>query len=74
MQMSCYECALRPCGIFKPITPEELATINDLKKRHAALPAGAEIIRAGEDSPELYTRIPAGLSASKRCRTVAGRF
>lgn len=55
MQMSCYECALRPCGIFKPVTPEELATINDMKKRHAPLPAGTEIIRAGEDAPELYT-------------------
>lgn len=55
MQMSCYECALRPCGIFKPVTPEELATINDMKKRHLPLPAGSEIIRAGDDSPELYT-------------------
>jgi CRP-like cAMP-binding protein len=55
MQLSCYQCALRPCGVFKPITPEELATINDMKKRHLVLPAGAGIIGAGEDSPELYT-------------------
>lgn len=55
MQMSCYECALRPCGMFKPITPEELATINDMKKQHMVLPAGSQIIRPGEDSPQLYT-------------------
>jgi len=55
MQLSCYECTLRSCGLFKPVTPEQLATINDMKKQHIALPAGAEIIRAGEESPELYT-------------------
>lgn len=55
MQLSCYQCALRGCGIFKPVTPDELATINEMKKQHIALPAGAEIIRAGEKSPELYT-------------------
>ena len=41
--------------MFKPITAEELATIDALKKQHVKLPAGAEIIHAGEDSPELYT-------------------
>jgi CRP-like cAMP-binding protein len=41
--------------LFKPVTPKELATINDMKKQHIMLPAGAEIIRAGDDSPELYT-------------------
>lgn len=55
MQLSCYECALRACGLFKPVSPEELRTINDMKKEHIVLSAGAEIIRAGEDSPELYT-------------------
>jgi len=55
MQMSCYECALRPCGNFKPVTPKELAIINEMKKQHVALSAGAEIVRAGEDSPQLYT-------------------
>ncbi len=55
MHLSCYECALRPCGIFKPVTSEELRTINDMKKEHIVLPAGSEIIRAGEDSPELFT-------------------
>ena len=55
MPMTCYECALRPCGMFKPVTPDELATINALKKQHLALPAGTEIIRAGEDCSQLYT-------------------
>lgn len=55
MQISCFECALRPCGIFKPVTPEELATINDMKKQHIVLRAGTEIIRPGENSPQLFT-------------------
>ncbi len=55
MQPSCYECALRACGLFKPIAPEELATTNEMKKQHIFLPAGAEIICAGEESAELYT-------------------
>ena len=45
MQLSCYQCELRACGLFKPITADELATINDLKKQHVELPAGAEIIQ-----------------------------
>ena len=55
MQLSCYQCALRKCGLFKPVTPDELAAIDNLKKQHIMLSAGAEIIRAGEESPELYT-------------------
>ena len=55
MQLTCYECALRACGLFKPVTPEELRSINDIKREHLLTPAGAEILRAGEDSPELYT-------------------
>lgn len=55
MQVSCFECHLRACGIFKPITPNELGTINEIKRDHVMMPAGAEIIRAGEDSPEIYT-------------------
>jgi CRP-like cAMP-binding protein len=55
MQVSCFECALRACGLFKPVTHGELSSINDIKRDHLSLPAGAEIIRAGEDSPELYT-------------------
>jgi CRP-like cAMP-binding protein len=55
MQVSCFDCALRACGLFKPITQAELNSINDIKRDHVLLPAGAEIIRAGDDCPELYT-------------------
>jgi CRP-like cAMP-binding protein len=55
MQVPCYECALRACGLFRPITDNELGAINEIKREHLTLPAGAEIIRAGEDCPELYT-------------------
>ena len=55
MQLTCYECALRACGLFKPVAAEELSSINDIKREHLLTPAGAEIVRAGEDSPELYT-------------------
>ena len=34
---------------------EELGAINDAKRDHIVLPAGAEIIRPGDESPELYT-------------------
>lgn len=55
MQLPCYECALRACGLFKPITREELSSINEIKSEHLLAPAGTEIIRGGDDSPELYT-------------------
>jgi CRP-like cAMP-binding protein len=55
MRLPCYECALRPRSLFKPIEAEELATINEMKRDHMVAPAGAEIIRAGDDSAELYT-------------------
>src|SRR5580658_663025 len=55
MQLSCHECALRACGLFKPITPNELGAINSIKRDHLALEAGREIIRAGDDCPEIYT-------------------
>jgi CRP-like cAMP-binding protein len=55
MASTCYECALRACGLFKPITPEELKTIDEMLTGQIAMPAGSEIVRAGEESPELYT-------------------
>src|SRR3984885_1082826 len=55
MQVSCFDCSLRACGLFKPITPNELGAINEIKRDHLVLPAGAEIIRAGGDCPEIYT-------------------
>lgn len=55
MELPCYECALRACGLFKPVTAEELGTINRIKREHLTVAAGGEIIRAGEEAPELYT-------------------
>src|SRR5580704_7507526 len=55
MQVSCFDCTLRACGLFKPITTNELGAINEIKRDHVVLPAVAEIIRAGEDCPEIYT-------------------
>lgn len=55
MQLPCYECALRACGSFKPVTPEELDSINQIKREHLLVPAGGEIIVAGDEAPELYT-------------------
>jgi CRP-like cAMP-binding protein len=55
MRVSCFECALRACGLFRPVSENELAVINDIKRDHLAVPAGTKIIRAGQDSPELYT-------------------
>jgi CRP-like cAMP-binding protein len=55
MQVPCTECALRACGLFRPISNNELGAINAIKREHLASPAGAEIIRVGDDAPELYT-------------------
>jgi len=55
MRVSCFECGLRACGLFKPVNQAELAVINDIKREHLALAAGSEIIRAGQDSAEVYT-------------------
>jgi CRP-like cAMP-binding protein len=55
MQVSCFECELRSCGVFKPITRNELGAINDIKRDHLVLPAGSEIIAAGDEAPEIYT-------------------
>jgi CRP/FNR family transcriptional regulator len=55
MRLSCFECGLRACGLFKPITPDELAQIDDIKRDHLAVPAGTEIIRAEEENSEIYT-------------------
>ena len=37
------------------VSENELAVINDIKRDHLTVAAGTEIIRAGQDSPELYT-------------------
>jgi CRP-like cAMP-binding protein len=55
MQVPCQECMLRPCGLFRPITDNELGVIAAMKREHLKLRAGDQIIRAGDDCPELYT-------------------
>jgi CRP-like cAMP-binding protein len=55
MPAICYECALRACGLFKPVTSKELRSISEVLREQVSLPAGAEIIREGNDCPELYT-------------------
>src|SRR6202050_4033021 len=55
MPAICYECALRACGLFKAVTSKELRSISEVLREQTSLPAGAEIIREGNDSPELYT-------------------
>jgi CRP-like cAMP-binding protein len=55
MRVTCFDCALRACGLFKPVSQSELAFINDMKRDHLTLPAGSEIIRGEQDSAELYT-------------------
>src|SRR3984957_8533687 len=55
MQVPCQECALRACGLFRPISDNELGVIAEMKREHLALQAGSEIIHAGDDCPELYT-------------------
>jgi CRP-like cAMP-binding protein len=55
MQVPCYECALRACGLFKRVTNEELSAINEIKREHLQAPAGDDIIRIGDEAPEIYT-------------------
>jgi CRP-like cAMP-binding protein len=55
MRVSCFECALRACGLFKPVSQTELAFIADMKRDHLVVPAGRQIIRAGRESDDLYT-------------------
>jgi CRP-like cAMP-binding protein len=55
MRVSCFECALRACGLFRPVSQKELAAINDIKREHISAAAGTQMIRAGQDSAELYT-------------------
>jgi CRP-like cAMP-binding protein len=51
----CFDCELRRCGLFKPVKTDELAAINEIKTGEVQFSAGADIIRAGDESPALYT-------------------
>jgi CRP-like cAMP-binding protein len=55
MRVSCFQCELRACGAFKPVSDMELAFINEMKRDHLRLEAGTEFIAAGRDQAELYT-------------------
>jgi len=55
MRVPCYECALRACGLFKRVTNEELSAIDEIKREHLQVSAGDEIIRIGDEAPEIYT-------------------
>jgi CRP-like cAMP-binding protein len=55
MQVPCIECKLRAYGLFKRITNEELASIQEIKREHLEVAAGGEIIRIGDAAPEVYT-------------------
>jgi len=55
MQVPCHECKLRAYGIFKPITAEELASIQEIKREHLEVAAGSTIVRIGDAAPELYS-------------------
>lgn len=55
MRLSCHECALRACAAFRPVTAAELNVINEMKRDHLSIPAGTEMVRAGERSPDLFT-------------------
>jgi CRP-like cAMP-binding protein len=68
MRVSCFECALRRSGAFKPISDMELAFINEMKRDHLVCPPGSEIIPAGQDQAELYT-LYAGWAI--RCKTLS---
>jgi len=55
MQVPCHDCKLRAYGLFKRVTGEELAWIQEIKSGHVEIAAGTEIIRIGDDAPEVYT-------------------
>jgi CRP-like cAMP-binding protein len=55
MQVPCNECQLRACGLFKRVTDQELNSIDEIKREHLKMAAGEEIIRIGDEAPEIYT-------------------
>jgi CRP-like cAMP-binding protein len=55
MQVPCHDCKLRAYGLFKPVTGHELAWIQEIKSGHLEIAAGTEIVRVGDEAPEVYT-------------------
>ncbi|WP_342361090.1 Crp/Fnr family transcriptional regulator [Terrarubrum flagellatum] len=54
-RVPCSECALRQLPIFTKVSPEELATIANIKREDRLVKAGETIVRPGEENAELFT-------------------
>jgi CRP-like cAMP-binding protein len=54
-QYPCEKCPLRPLGVFRDFTPEELSFISGFKTGELAVDRGATIIVEGNHSAHLYT-------------------
>lgn len=54
-ETACADCPLRRQGGFRPISDDELAFIEDFRRREAVLPAGASLLHEGEKTDVLYT-------------------
>ncbi|MGE0595608.1 MAG: Crp/Fnr family transcriptional regulator [Hyphomonadaceae bacterium] len=51
----CPRCPLRARGPFKQYDQDDIDFLNELKKEHAAAPAGQDLIVADDPSPPLFT-------------------
>jgi CRP-like cAMP-binding protein len=51
----CHQCPLRARRAFRDKPAEEIAFIDGLKSAHRKLPAGTEIIHAGQEKADLFT-------------------
>jgi CRP-like cAMP-binding protein len=53
--VDCRACPLRANGPFKRYDAEEIGFLNEMKRDHVRLPAGHDLIVAGDPDPPLYT-------------------
>ncbi|MEP7296553.1 MAG: Crp/Fnr family transcriptional regulator [Burkholderiales bacterium] len=53
--VTCKDCPLRKLPLFAPHAPDELETIESLKREQIMLPADATIIHEGQDDAPLFT-------------------
>lgn len=51
----CHSCPLRAHGPFKQYADRDIRFLDDLKKDHLSIPAGRDIISAGDSDPPLCT-------------------
>ncbi|HET6234712.1 MAG TPA: Crp/Fnr family transcriptional regulator [Acetobacteraceae bacterium] len=66
----CRDCELRQLHLFRPMSRRELGRIEAMKRSHLSVPAGTDIVRAGQRGRTVYTmfdgwaaryhRLPAG--------------